>query len=336
MYLATIFHGEVPRYQIRQSFQPADTDVFAHRIVFDLGTDPLHFIEQPYDNVIFFDSTLTKTVAEHTEQDPELLLEQLLWNFLPKDYRDRFSQFDRSNAEPGPFTDTQRAAIDKQIHMFDRRRLYYLYYGAIDQSRIFSMRERVFRPLLNQSRDEREYAFRAMEGALDPGEYRNYIYAIFNLHVYFTASYAMYLPEALPEDEVADYFIEALCTLNSARSFWQNDSSHRRLHPHLVRYLVMFFDYIPRNRNYQDDFVRQFMNEHRRFSWPDRSAEIEEERVVELYGKQLKSLKKMAPKELNRLYRKKALKLHPDQGGNHEDFVELNRIYQLLQKSSKN
>lgn len=336
MYLATLSYGEKTSYQIRQSFQTGDTELFSHRIIFDLGPDPTTLYEQPYENAVFFDSALLQAVSGHTDQDPELVLEKLLWHFLPREYRERLAQFDRSGAAPGPLTDAQRAAIDKQIHMFDRRRLYYLYYGAIDQSKIFSMRERVFRPLLNQSRDEREYAFKEMEQALDPGEYRNYIYAIFNLHVYFTASYAMYLPEALPEQEVADYFTEALCNLNSAASFWQTDRLHSWLHPHLVRYLVMFFDYTPRNRSYRDDFVRQFMNDHRRFFWPDRTKEIEEDTVLELYGQSLQALKKMGAKELNRLYRKKALELHPDQGGDHDAFVELNNIYQLLQKSGRN
>lgn len=336
MYLATQFSGENSYYQIRQSFQPEKSVHFAHRLIFELGPNPKVFIEQPYENVIYFDSSLLKAITSHTTEDPELVLEKLLWDFLPRQYRDRLSQFDRSQVNPGPLTDSQRAAIASQIHMFDRRRLYYLYYGAIDQSKIFSMRERVFRPLLNQSRDEREYAFREMEKALDPGEYRNYIYAIFNLHVYFTVSYATYLPEALPEDEVADYFLEALCKLNSAGSFWQARKKSSRLHQHLVRYLVMFFDYSPRNRSYQDEFVRQFMNDHRRFFWPDRSKEVAEDTVIELYGQSLQSLKELSSKELRRLYRQKALELHPDQGGEHDSFVELNRIYQILQKGGKN
>ncbi|WP_419174592.1 hypothetical protein [Desulfosediminicola sp.] len=336
MYLATLFHGEDIQYQIRQSYQVDNSGLFSHRIIHDLGREPRQFIEQPYDNVILFDSGLFKSVAEFTDRDPDLLLENLLWNFLPRGYRDRLAQFDRCNGDPGPMTDQQRAAIDRQIHMFDRRRIYYLYYGAVDQSKIFSMRPPVLRPLLNQSRDEREYVFVEMEKALDPGEYRNYIYAILNLHVYFTASYATYMPEALPEQEVADYFVEALCSLNSAHSFWQHEPEQTWLHPHLVRYMIMFFDYIPRNRSYQNDFIRQFMNDHRRFFWPDRTKDIAEDEVVKLYGQSLKSLKEMESKELSRLYRKKALELHPDQGGDHDAFVELNRIYQLLQKSARN
>jgi curved DNA-binding protein CbpA len=38
----------------------------------------------------------------------------------------------------------------------------------------------------------------------------------------------------------------------------------------------------------------------------------------------------MTREQQNRLYRKKAMKLHPDGGGDHELFIELTEIYNEL------
>jgi hypothetical protein len=334
MYLATVKHGTSVHFQIRQSYHDPASRSFLHRVIFDLGENPVEYLEFMGEEVVFFSRELEHAIRKYSSADPDLLLEKLLWNFLPAGMRERLSRFDRSeHTVPKPFNDSDRSAIQKQIHIFDRRRLYYLYYGAIDQSKLFTMRETVFRPLLGQSRDEREFHFAELEKTLAPGEYRNYIYAIFNLHRHFTASFATFLPEALPEDEVADHFLDAICSLNNSVSFWQKNRQHSSLHPHLVRYLVMFFDFIPRSRNFADEFIREFMNSHRTFRWPERTAKVSEERISELFGSSLSALKKMSRKELSRLYRKKAMEHHPDQGGNHDHFVELTEVYSsLLQK----
>jgi hypothetical protein len=337
MYLATVKHGASERFQIRQSYQDAATGAFVHREVFDLGENPREYLEFMGDSVVFFSNELEHAVANHSSADPDLLLEKLLWNFLPREMRERLSRFDRSDhIIPKPFNENDRAAIQKQIHIFDRRRIYYLYYGAIDQSKLFSMRETVFRPLLGQSRDEREFHFAALEKTLSPDEYRNYLYAIFNLQRHFRASFATFLPEALPEDEVADFFLDEICNLNGSASFWRDNLPHTTLHSHLVRYLLMFFDFIPRNRNFADEFIRHFMNSHRTFRWPERTEKLSEEQISELFGSSLSELKKMSPKELSRLYRKKAMEHHPDQGGDHDRFVELTEVYSsLLRKNPK-
>ncbi|WP_136808141.1 DnaJ domain-containing protein [Desulfosediminicola flagellatus] len=333
MYLATITHGASKSYQIRQSYLNTENNTFQHRIIFDLGENPSDYMENLGEVVVFFSSELENAISKYTQTDPDTILEKLLWDFLPWETRERLSRFNRTDYDiPKPISENDRAEISRQIHIFDRRRLYYLYYGAIDQSKLFSMRETVFRPLFRQSRDEREYHLTQMEHRLEPGEYRNYIYAIFNLHTHFTVSYATFLPEALPQDQIADYFLEELCELNSSRFFLQFDEGRGSLHPHLRRYLYMFFDFSPRNRTFGNDFVRQFINNHRTFRWPEKRTEVSSERILEIFGYNFDELKKMNKKTLTRLYRKKALELHPDQGGDQEKFVELTEIYSILQK----
>ncbi len=331
MYLATFKHGTSVRFQIRQSYHDPESRSFVHRLVFDLGENPADYLEYMGDAVVFFSSELEHAIRQHSSADPDLLLEKLLWDFLPFEMRERLSRFDRGDRTiPKPLDDSDRNEIRKQIHIFDRRRIYYLYYGAIDQSKLFLMRETVFRPLLGQSRDEREFHFAELEKTLAPGEYRNYLYAIFNLQRHFTASFAPFLPEALPEEEIADYFIEDICTLNSSASFWKKKPQHPSLHSHLVRYLLMFFDFAPRNRTFADEFIRQFMNSHRTFRWPERTQKVSEERISEIFGNTLTELKAMSRKELSRLYRRKAMEHHPDQGGDHDRFVELTEVYSSL------
>ncbi|WP_363330992.1 J domain-containing protein [Desulfonatronospira sp.] len=40
----------------------------------------------------------------------------------------------------------------------------------------------------------------------------------------------------------------------------------------------------------------------------------------------------MSRRELTRIYRRRALKMHPDKGGDHEEFIRLNEAYQTLLK----
>lgn len=331
MYLATLKHGTTITYQLRQSYHDPATDSFHHRLIFDLGEHPADHMEFMGEAVVFFNSELEHAVRVHTAVDSGTLLEKLLWDFLPRPTRERLSRFDRSDRYvPGPLSPEDRQKIAEQIHIFDRRRLYYLHFGAIDQSRLFTMNERAYRPLLNQSRDEREYHFAGLEKALKPEEYRNYLYAIFNLQIFFSASYASFLPEALPQDEVADHFVKALCHLNGNHSFWQYEAKTSALHPHLARYLVMFFDFAPRYRTFEEEYIRRFMNSHRTFRWPERQAAVSQERINQLFGQPLAHLKKLQQKELHRLYRKRAKELHPDRGGDKDRFVELTEVYDSL------
>lgn len=331
MYLAAHRTATGTTYQIRQSYQDSATGWLNHRLIFDLGPKPADHMEIMADVAVFFSGELENTVSRYTDQDTGPLLEQLLWQFLPHPIRQHLSRFHRTERYvPGPVTGKEKEKIEQQIHIFDRRRLYYLHYRAIDQSRLYTLRDRALRPFLDQCRDEREYCMSEREKALTPGEYRNYIFAIFNLQRFFNQSFATFLPEALPEDEVADRFVESLCDLNQTPSFWSGETFSSMLHPHLVRYLVMFFDFAPAGRSFEAEYVRRFMNNHRTFRWPKRNPTVSEERISEIFGRSHTELKKMKRKELSRLYRKIAKKLHPDQGGDQASFVELTEVYSTL------
>ena len=333
MYLAILKTGRTLTYQIRQSCRGEEADSFGYRVVYDLGPDPRRFFEV-YDEVaVLFADDLLSAVAAAGEKDDAL--EQLLWRFLPEETRQRAAFFgSRFSPRPTPHTQEEREKMARQIHLFDRRRLYYLRYGAVDQSRIYRMNEKCCRPLLDTSRDEREYWFAAEEAVLSPGLYLQYVYAIFDIQKHFFQSYAPWFPEALPWEEVADHFLTELCALNNDGRFWQGKAPSD-LDAHLRRYLIMFFDYRPAIRSFQAEFARAFRESHRRFRWPKRTPSRSPEKVSEIFATPYEELQKMSRIQLRRLYRSKAMVLHPDRGGDHELFIELTEVYESLQRMKK-
>lgn len=335
MYLAKLQHGQQTTYQIRQSFATGENR-FQFRILYELGEQPDQFIDLFDDHIVLFDSRLLTAVSPYFAGDTDLELERLLQNFLPPEVQRRQQLFYHRNRFPaGPLTEDDRRAIADQVHLFDRRRLYYLRYGAVDQSRLSRLHEKCCRPLLGQSRDEREYYFSAEEMALEPGSYLQYVYAIFNIQQYFHQSFAPWLPEALARDEMGDYFLKELCRLHDDPLFWQGSPPGYPLNHHLARYLIMFFDFIPASRSFQNDFARSFMSGRRHFRWPDKIRNKGPEQVSRIFATPYDKLKKMSREDLNRLYRKKAMKLHPDKGGDHDLFVELAEVYKQLLKTKQ-
>ena len=331
MYLATLNNGTVPTFEIRQSYRKPQENCFSFRVVYDLGPDPRQFFTLFNDHIVLFDNKLLTAISAASQTDGESLIEKLLWQFLPEETRRRLLLFEaRAAGRPRPLSEQEREEITSLVHIFDRRRLYYLRYGAVDQSRLSRLHEKCCRPLLGKSRDEREYLFAAEESVLSPGLYLQYVYAIFNVQKHFHQSFAPWFPEALAQDEVADHFISELCRLSNDDQFWQGEELCEDLHPHLRRYLIMFFDHSPAGRSFQGDFARAFMAGHRQFRWPKRSPGQSPEKISAIFGTPYEQLKKMSAAELTRLYRKKAMQLHPDRGGDHDLFIELTAVYDAL------
>lgn len=331
MYLAALNRGGNTRYEIRQSIPGSRNHYLNYRVVFDLGLDPRRYIEQLSDEICYFSFELEDKVQPHTEGDATTLLEDLLWDFLPENEQYRLNLFrHRGRAKVTPLSEDERQAIEREVHLFDRRRLYYLRYGAADQSRINRLNPKLYRPLLKKCRDEREFYFLDLEKKLQQVELKTYVFAIFDLQRHFTESFSATMPEALNQIDIADHFIEDICTLNSSASFWKTNPPDDSLHEHLIRYLIMFFDHGYGRRSLFDDFVREFMGRHRTFSWPEKRPTVSTSQAAEIFGTTWKKLQNMSGKELTRLYRKRAKEMHPDGGGNHEEFIELNAAYASL------
>ena len=331
MYLATLIKGQNRRYEIRQSIPGKDRRYLDYQVVFDLGRDPGRYIEELSDDICYFSAELEERLQEETADDASRILEDLLWDFLPVEEQTRLSLFrHRGRARVSPLSEKERRAIEDEIHLFDRRRLYYLRYGAVDQSRIFRLNPKLYRPLLNKCRDEREFYILNLEKALQYNELKTYVFAIFDLQCHFTESFSATMPEALDQIDIADYFIKDICRINSDKNFWRNGPGPDFLHHHLIRYIIMFFDHGYGRRSLFDDFVREFMGRHRAFSWPDKKPTVSTDQAEKILQTKWSKLQKMNRDELTRLYRRRAKELHPDSGGNHEEFIELNKAYASL------
>jgi len=330
MYLAKLQHGSTIHYQLRQSLV-TEKEHHDYIILFDLGEQPSDYFTIIEDHIVIFEDFLLQTLTQALDKDPETLLENLLFEFFPRFVQQKLNTFKARTAEyRGPLSVDEQKAIQAQVHIFDRRRLYYLRYGAVDQSRLTRLHEKCCRPLLGQSRDEREYYFMAEEKVLEPGSYFQYIFAIFNLQKHFQQSFAPWLPEALAMEEVGDQFTKVICTLQKDRTFWQAQKGGDALHTHLTRYLWMFFDYAPQRPSFERDFARAFMGNHRSFKWPEKKFTVPPEKIEEIFGISHSHLTALNKEELTRLYRKKAMKLHPDKGGDAEQFIVLTEVYTTL------
>ena len=333
MYLARIRQGMETRYLLRQSFFDQEQGCCLFRQIYDLGTRPGDFIDRGDAGLPFFHRGLEEAVARaEAGRRAAVLLEELLWEFFTRDEQELLDRMRwRRPVRRMPFRPEDEERLRREIHLFDRRRLYFLRYGAVDQRHIHRLHKKLCLPLLGQCRDEREFSFAEQEKVLRPAEYRMYVYAIFDLQRFFSESYASYMPEALDQDLMADRLVEEICRLNRDDHFWAGMAQEDWLHPHLRRYLVMFFDYGYGHRPFVQDYVREFMDRHRTFRWPERQGRSEAEKSA-VFGRTMAELRRLPKRELARLFRERAKELHPDSGGDHERFILLAETYEELKK----
>lgn len=336
MYLARTCRGSGAKYCIRKSFYDTGLGAYNHVDVFDLGADPTQYIHQFSERTLCFAEQLEDAVAAACSQDPTLVLEELLWNFIPAEVQLIIQQFQKKHyAGLSPLSSEERHEIERSIHIFDRRRLYYIRYGAVDQSRIYRVNEKLYRPLLFKSRDEKEHYIQALEDGLRPDELKKYVYVIFDLQQKFSESYAAFMPEALEEERMTEVFMEEICRLNEDATFWQDEKPSQFLRKHLQYYLTSFFDSYFTPRSYEYDFYQSFARAHRRFAWPQKRPTITDEETSNIFGREISDLKSMTLKELRRTFRELAKEHHPDSGGKAEDFIQLLDAYEVLKAGLK-
>jgi hypothetical protein len=330
MYLARkIINGKI-HYSIRQSYN--DGEVFRSRVLFELGPDPEDYFVYPGGSSFYVAEHLIESLEPFVEGDVGDKLENLLWPFIDPEIRIKLEPFYRRQHQyqSAKITADELVSIERQIHIFDRRRLHYLRYGGLDQSRIWKMPPKIFRVLLNKSRDEREQYFTEQERCLEPSEFKLYIYVIFDLQRHFSELIARSMPQGLNQEFVDEHFLDDLCRLDRDVFFWAGMEPENKLHDYLIRYLILFFDFGYGASTFLDDYIRQFMNSHRKFSFPESKSTISMEEASNIFDLPAEDLKRMSKKQLTRLYRSKAKDLHPDTGGDHQTFVELSEAYEKL------
>ncbi len=320
------------QYMIRQSY--ADGHCYRSRDLFDLGDDPSQFIIYPGGNSFYIDTAVEDAIATKGSPVSQDDLEPIFMPFLDPYIRRVIDGFDRKRGfgrkgGSSPHSDTC-TPVDA-IHRFDRYRLHFLKLGRVDQRDFGCTPDRFYAGLQSKSRDEIECDFIAAERILQPEELAHYTYQIFDLQRYFSENYARSHPEGLDQGRLDRFFVNTLCELNGDESFWMGIDEAPGLQNHLVRYAIMYFDSCFPTYDPFRDFLQDFLNRHRAHRPPE-SVQISLAESAQLFGVQVKALKKMDCRALTRQYRKLALKHHPDKGGNPDTFVKLSAAYHKLLK----
>jgi hypothetical protein len=335
LYLAIEKKSGQAHYFIRESYRQAGH--FLSRDLIDLGADPGRYIVYPGGNSFYIDQIVEDRLADIGSQADPDEIEDMFWPFVHPEiqrvltpFRDREKRHQASRRKRRP-----EIKIDTQFHIFDKRRMHYLRFGQIDQRDIGRLPLKIFRILNNKSRDEIEQTLMTMEAGLSSREYKAYVYVIFDLQQFFNGSFATGSPQTLSREKVDVQFVEQVCHLNMDRSFWDGMKTDDSLHGYLVRYVIMYFDHDFAPRSFMEDYIRQFINSHRAQRAPNETIASTLKRASTAFDESQSVLNKMNRKEFARLYRLKAMELHPDKGGDHDKFVNLTEAYHDLLRTKK-
>lgn len=330
MYLARKRVNHKICYVLRESV--ADGEILKSRDLVDLGEDPGVHIIYPDDGPSFyFDDRLWEALKARGAQPDNETLEKVFWPFLDPETRRTLERFTR----PAP---GRRERLQEQkkrcevvsFHPFDMRRMHYLRFGQMDQSRLHRAPRKIYRKLLDKSRDEIEQQFQQMETVLQAHEKKTYTYVIFHVAGRFSSPIARRFPQALPQEKVDACFLEAVCRLNADKCFWADLPREDTLHEYLIRYVCWFFDSTFDGAAYLEDLFWQFKRRHHGYQPPPPRETLPTEEALKIMGIEKKELASLTIKTLTRRYRRMAKQHHPDRGGQHETFIRLNRAFEEL------
>ncbi|MFO8048704.1 MAG: DnaJ domain-containing protein [Desulfosudaceae bacterium] len=329
MYLARQQINQKTHYFIRESF--FDGRIMRSRDLFDLGREPQAYIIYPGDGPAFyFDEELCEALEALGVAPDNDRLERLFRPFLDPAIRRTMDKFSRPpSGRQASLAEPNKRCQQEQFQLFDQRRLHFLKFGEMEQTGLGRLPRKMFRKLLDKSRDEIEQQFLTMEEVLQPPEKKNYAYTVFNVSRHFESPLARQFPQALDQEKVDACFLEEVCRLNSDAGFWADLYRDKRRHQYLGRYVCWFFDHDFEGGQYLDDMVWQFKRRHHHFQPPPRrqmplGAAL---RVLEI---EKTEFDEMTIKKLTRQYRRLAKQYHPDQGGRHERFIQLNQAFEEL------
>lgn len=331
MYLAKVKKNRQTTYILRESVRQGEQMVA--RDIFDIGPCPGAWIDYPGGNAWYLNPDLESRISSLADTFDSDQLEDLFRPFMRPAIRRATQTFrQRTFKQYTPMTRAQKETIARQVHAFDKRRAHFLKFGNMDQGPMVNMPAIIFRQLHNKSRDEIEQRFMDQERVLRQKDLKSYIYTALDLHRFFQGFMAKQMPHALDQDKVEAFFIQELCLLNKELF---GLTSH--LHEYLIRYAVMFFDHTYGDSVLLDDMVNDFQFRQRsRWSKPPAATrQLALSQALKVFNITAKNLESMDKTDLTREFRRLARQHHPDRGGSHDRFVELNNAYQaLLEKVS--
>ena len=335
MYLARIKGNNSFSYQIRQSVPDKRRHVLTSRTLMDLGAAPGAYVVYPGGNAFYIDERVEEELASAGVSYRYEELEELFWPFVDRAIRvllEPFVSRSRTKAKTRPI----EAGALSRVHPFDKRRLYYLRCGQMEQANLCFISDKLYTPLLGKSRDELEQYFLVMERTLRPDELKRYVFVVFELARQFPdVRLFKIMPEALDEEKLDQAFMQAFCKLQTDKKFWRGMDNPAEAQAYLSRYVIMFFDYQFAASAAEEEFLRNFINARRRYAPPPKKSRATPEEIKTLFGKPPEELRAMSKAALTRLFRRRAKKIHPDTGGDHDTFVRLTIIYEELKRQVK-
>ena len=341
MYLAQKIIDGKTHFFLRESYRQGNA--FLSRDLLALGENPGAFIDYPGGNAYMIHASIEETLLNQGASFDWDDLDDIFWPFLRPDIQYAVGSFrhrDRSRSHPKKLSKEDEANIRQNIPSFDKRRLHYLKYGTMGQGPVVRMPAVMFRHLTYKSRDEIEQYFITEEEKLRPSELKTYMYVALDLQRFFPNFLAAKMPQALDQNRVDAYFIEEICHLNrhlfqEPEGAYPPQKRHDLLHPYLIRYVCMFFDHEYAGSYLLDDFVKDFIYRHRFHKPSPPPSSMGLDKASRIFGVSTERLKDISRKKLARLYRRKAMKLHPDVGGSQKEFVALTEAYHRLRQHVK-
>jgi hypothetical protein len=331
LYIRRTREGRETHYVLKESYW--NGSCFVARKILDLGTDPTEHIVYAGGNGFYFsdavEEAFTRMGLERETED----LEQAFLHYLDPHIRRIIENFTTGRSPAHPSWDAEELAHRQRfLHPFDKRRMHFLRCGRIDMGSLDGRSWKFLNVLCDKCRDEIEHVIEGLEKDLRPQERRNYLFTALEVQRYFPSHLLKNNPAALDPNKVDQYFLEEICRLNEDRAFFVGveDHSPKRLHPYLVKYVIMYFDhaFTPQSlwERIFEDFVR-----HRQFRFqPAARPSLSEEEACACLGLHPKEYRAMSAQALARHYRRRAKKHHPDAGGDHETFIRLSQAYECL------
>ncbi|MCL2789113.1 MAG: hypothetical protein FWD79_00560 [Desulfobulbus sp.] len=320
------------QYVLRESYRSGG--ILCSREVAELGADPSRAIVYTDDSSFQLDENLLRSLREQGVSASYSELEDLLFPFVDPYIKNRLRPFRQRHSYRNwqPATESLLARIMAETHGLDRRRIHFLRMGRTSAETVDKTLP-MYTVLLDKSRDEIEQMILEQEQALLPREYQSYLFTIFDLQRFFHESYARSIPQALDRKRLDAVLVGEICRVAADERFWQGFPRGNRLPYPLIRYLIMYFDTLPDEPVSWANFGHGFRSRrfHRRPTAP--SETVSRSQAFAIFGLNAEQLATMRKRDLIRLYRQKAHELHPDKGGDSEQFIRLTAAYEELAPS---
>jgi len=328
MYISRNYIDCQLQYSIRETYQ--DGDCLKSRHLFDLGTDPSKYIIYPGGKGYYFDDAVQIALKQKGLNPTQDDLDPIFFEFLDPEIQRVIRGFERPTAKQPSY----RRNAEQSYHLFDMRRVHFLKFGSMNQRQLKQVPATVYGVLAGKSRDELEQHFIMAERIIRPRELFRYLATIFDLQAFLTEWYRNQNENKLLQSEMDLFFQDRVCDLYSDRTFWSGMPSKQGIAEYLRRYMILYFDHAGNWTHATPNYLHDFINRHRIYQ-PPKKVRLNIREASRLFETPWEILKQMNEKTFTRLYRKQALKLHPDQGGSQETFVKLAQHYERLLKKKR-